>query len=152
MIELLLSIRDALRNAAGLAYIADRDIFITFDVTFLPFDAGFPAIGIKDGNVDFALEEGRAWEKTINIDLIVYQLLMPGDISLLGQAVPRVRGVLEIARDVHSVLFDNRFAIVGLESAVPLNERSVESLEGTDVALLKKRITYQYRQLGENPQ
>ncbi|MBW2599925.1 MAG: hypothetical protein JRD89_12645 [Deltaproteobacteria bacterium] len=151
MKELIQAIQTALRNAAELSYITDANIFITPDENLLPIGAGYPAIGLKDGLINFLIEEGADWESNYAVDIIIYQLLKTGDISVTGQTSPKVYGVLEIADDIHSVLFDNRFSISGMEVALPSGEGSAEWMESSDISIVKKRITYQYKKLEVNP-
>ena len=151
MRELILAIQAALRNAVRLVYIADMDIFVTPDDNLLPIAIGFPAVGLKDGVIDFVFEDGRNQEINYNVDIIIYQLLQPGEISMVGQVTPKVHGVLEIANDIHHVLRDNKLSIAGMEVALPASEGAVEWMEGTDVSVVKKRITYQYKKLEANP-
>ena len=55
MRELIRAIQTALRDAVRLVYIADADIFVTPDDNLLPITTGFPAIGLKDGTIDFII-------------------------------------------------------------------------------------------------
>ena len=151
MKELLTAIKSALQASSDLSYIEDTNIFITADEDLLPIALGFPAIGIKDGDINFAIEEGADWESNYTVDLIIYQLLKSGDVSVMGQADPKVYGVLEIADGVHATLFDNKLSIASMEAALPSNEGPSEWMEGQDLSVVKKRITYQYRKLEVNP-
>lgn len=151
MKELIQAIQTNLRSAGGLSYIADANIFITPDENLLPISAGFPAIGLKDGAINFLIEEGADWESNYAVDIIIYQLLKTGDISIVGQTTPKVYGVLEIADGIHATLFDNKLSIAGMEVALPAGEGSVEWMESNDISIVKKRVTYQYRKLEVNP-
>ena len=151
MKELLTAVKAAMQASSDLNYITDADIFITADENLLPITLGFPAIGIKNGAIDFAIEEGADWESNYTIDLIIYQLLKSGDISIMGQADPKVYGVLEIADGIHATLFDNKLGISGMEVALPSGEGPSEWMEGNDISIIKKRMTYQYRKLEVNP-
>lgn len=151
MKTLILAIQTALRNAAGLSYITDSNIFITADENLLPMTAGFPAIGLKDGPVRILIEDGADWERTLAVDIIIYQLLKSGDISIMGQADPKVYGVLEMSEDVHAVLYDNKLSITAIETALPVNESASTILGADDLVLVARTLTYNYQKLEENP-
>jgi len=151
MKALLTAIQSALKASTDLAYIADANIFITADENLIPITVGFPAIGIKDGAINFLIEEGADWESNYAADLIIYQLLKSGDVSVMGQTDPRVYGVLEIADGIHATLFDNKLSIAGMEVALPSGEGPSEWMESSDISIVKKRITYQYKKLEVNP-
>jgi len=152
MKALLTAIKSALQASSDLNYITDTNIFITADEDLLPITlVEFPAIGIKDGAIDFAVEEGADWESNYTVDLIIYQLLKSGDVSIVGQTSPKVYGVLEIADGIHATLFNNKLGISGMEVALPSGEGPSEWMEGNDISIIKKRVTYQYRKLEVNP-
>ncbi|MBW2599940.1 MAG: hypothetical protein JRC60_07695 [Deltaproteobacteria bacterium] len=151
MKTLIQAIQTALRNAAELSYITDANIFITPDENLLPIEMGFPAIGLKDGLINFLIEEGADWESNYAVDIIIYQLLKSGDVSVMGQTEPKVYGVLEIADDIHKALYDNKLSIAGMEVALPSEEGPLEWMESSDISIVKKRITYQYKKLEVNP-
>jgi len=151
MKALLTAIKTALQGSTDLSYVSDTDIFITADENLIPITVGFPALGLKDGAINFLIEEGADWESNYAVDIIIYQLLETGDISVMGQTDPRVYGVLEIADGIHATLFDNKLSIAGMEVALPSGEGSVEWMESSDISIVKKRITYQYRKLEVNP-
>lgn len=151
MKTLILAIQTALRDAAGLAYIADADIFITPDENLLPVTVGFPAIGLKDGAVNILIEEGADWERTQGVGIIIYQLLKSGDTSIMSQADPKLYGVLEISENIHGVLYDNKLSIAAIEAALPVSESPSEIMGADDLVLVTRTLTYQYRKLEVNP-
>lgn len=151
MKTLILAMQTALRNASNLSYIADSNIFITADENLLPITADFPAIGLKDGSVNILIEDGVAWERTLAVDIIIYQLLKSDDISIVGQADPKIYGVLEISEDIHSVLYDNKFLIPAIEAALPAGESASMILGTDDLVLVARTLTYNYRKLEVNP-
>lgn len=151
MKTLIQAIQTALRNAAGLAYISDADIFITADENLLPVTAGFPAIGLKDGDVNILIEEGPDWERTPKVDIIIYVLLSEGETAVIGQADPLIHGVLDISKDVHSILYDNKLEITAIETALPVAETGSYIVGTDDLVLLARKLTYQYRKLEVNP-
>lgn len=151
MKTLIQAIQTALRGAAGLSYIADADIFITADENLLPITAGFPAIGLKDGQVKILIEDGADWERTLAVDIIIYQLLKTGDTSIVGQADPTIYGVLEISEAVHEILYDNKLSIAAIEAALPVFESASEIMGADDLVLVTRKLTYQYRKLEVNP-
>ena len=151
MKAILSAIQTALQGSSDLSYVSNTNIFITADENLIPVTVGFPAIGIKDGSIGYIFEVGQDWELGYTVDLIIYQLLKTGDISIMGQTDPRVYGVLEIADGIHATLFDNKLSIAGMEIALPQGEGPIEWMEGEDLSLVKKRITYKYQKLEVNP-
>ena len=151
MKDLIQAIQTALRTDASLSYIADANIFITADENLLPMTIGFPAIGLKDGSVRTLIEDGADWERTLSVDIIIYQLLESDDISIVGQANPKIYGVLEISEDVHSVLYDNKFSNAAIEVALPVSESATMILGTDDIVLVTRSLTYNYRIFEVNP-
>jgi len=148
---IIAAIKTALQGAAGLSYVADASIYITPDESLFYMTKAFPQITITDGGVEHVIEEGESWEKNYTISLSVYQLLEDEDYSLMGNAAPLIYGVLDIVADIHSVLFDNKLSLSGIEVAVPSGEAEAVFLEGDDMSVIKKTIDYSYRSLESNP-
>lgn len=146
MKSLLQAIQTALKNSVTLSYVADVDIFVTPDEDLIPVTASFPAIGLKDGAV---VKEPAAFggelSYTMNADVIVYQLLTAGETAIVGQTSPAIKGVLDMAADIDTVLRNNFLSIAGMNEAFCYQEAASETLLGENVNLQKKRLSYTYR-------
>lgn len=148
MKTLILAIQTALRDAAGLAYIADADIFITPDENLLPITAGFPAIGLKDGGITKTIIAAPdKWSVKYNVDVIVYVLLSADETSIIGQIDPLIYGVLDISADIHTVLHENNLSLSGTMMAYCNAESPSEWMGGEDVNIQKKKLTYYYERI-----
>ena len=146
MKDILTGTKTALQSAASLSYINDTDIYITIDEDLIPNDVTFPAIAIKDGTINYLVQDASGnWDPDAYVDVIIYQEIKDGDKSIMSDTgFPRIYGLIEIAKDVHAVLFDNKLSIADVESVVPVGERGTEVVYTKDLALIKKVITYRY--------
>lgn len=153
MKELITEIQDQLQEDTNLSYIADDSIFVSIDENIIPEVVTFPAIGIKDGNIQYNFEEGETWEPNYYVDLIIYTLMTATDLCIMGDGTDTntTYGVLKIADDIHASLIDNFLSITGIELALPISEKASEALIMGDLALQKKVITYRYRKSEATP-
>lgn len=144
MKELITAIETQLQGDANLNYIADADIFITPDEDIIPVTADFPALGLKDGPIRRIVLTNIKWEVHLFLYIIIYQLLTAGETPIIGQASPKIYGVLEIADDIHTSLNENLLLITGMEQAFSTEESESETIGYEDLVLQRKRITYEY--------
>lgn len=151
MKTILNNLKSALQASDTLSYIGNDSIYITPDEALFFLDKTYPQIAITDGPVEHTIEEGESWEKSLEVALMVYQILKPDDQALIGKLSPLVYGVLDIVTDIHSVLFDNKLSISTIESALPISESETQYLDGEDISVLKKTLYYEYVSLEANP-
>ena len=148
MKDLIQAMQTALRDAAGLSYIADANIFITADENLLPITVGFPAIGLKDGGITKSLSAApNVWTVTYSVDVIVYVLLSAGETPVIGQAFPEIYGVLGIVPNIHTVLHENELSLSGIMMAYCNAESPSEWMGAEDINIQKKKLTYCYERL-----
>ena len=148
MNALIKAIQTALKNAAGLSYITDANIFITPDENLLPVSVGFPAIGLKDGGIskEISATDGASllWDVTYTVDVIIYIELSEGETPIIGQTTPKIYGVLDIRDDIHTALHENELSISGVMMAYCANEGASEWMGTEDLNIQRKRLTYTY--------
>jgi len=150
MKTLVQGIQTALKNAATLSYVADADIFVTPDEYLVPIGCTFPAIGIKDGPIikdKEATASGTklAWDVRYNAHIIIYVEMTAGETPVVGQATPTtIKGILDIAGDINTVLHENYLSISGVMDAYCVGETESETIGTEDMPILKKRLTYEY--------
>ena len=84
MRTLITEIQDRLQEDTDLAHITDTNIFISVDPDILPNGVTFPAIGVKDSDIEFLMEEAETWESTYYVDIIIYVALTANDDCILG--------------------------------------------------------------------
>ena len=148
MKTLLTGIQTSLKNAAGLSYVADADIFVTPDENILPMSCGFPAIGLKDGPVarQLSATSGASllWDVRYHVHVITYVDMTAGETPVIGQASPSIKGILEIIDAISAVLHENYQSIAGVIDAYCVEEDESEVVGGKDMIILKKRQTYEY--------
>lgn len=152
MKSLITGIQTSLKNAAGLSYVADADIFITPDENIIPIGCAFPAIGLKDGPIAMSKEATSAgttllWEVLYRINVIIYVDMTAGETPIIGQANPSIKGVLDINDAVRTVLHENYQSITGIIDAYCVEENESETIGGNDMILQKKRMTFEYQAL-----
>ena len=151
MKSILSGVKAALQTADELGYIDENSAYITPNEALFFIDRPFPQLAIADGPTQYIIEDGEEIEKRPSIKVIIYQELKDDDQSIMGNADPVVHGVLDIAGDVHSALFDNRLGVATIETALPEEDSETELLVSEDITLLKKTISYVYTKLEANP-
>jgi len=68
-----------------------------------------------------------------------------GETPVVGQATPTtIKGVLDIANDINTVLHENYLSISGVLDAYCVGETESETIGTDDMPVLKKRLTYEY--------
>jgi hypothetical protein len=149
---LMTAMQTSLKNAAGLSYVADANIFITPDEDIIPQAATFPAIGLKDGTITRTMESSapgatHLWDAKYQVHVIVYVDLTAGETPLIGQANPSIKGILDIAPDVGTVLHENYQSIAGIIDAYCVVESESEMIGNGETIVLKKRLTFEYQAL-----
>lgn len=149
METLMTGMQTSLKNAAGLSYVADADIFVTSDENILPIDCGFPAIGLKDGPVSRQMSAAGPttsllWDVRYRVHVITYVEMSAGETPVIGQTSPSIKGILKIGFDIAGVLHENYQSIAGVLDAYCVEEEESEVVGGKDLIILKKRQTYEY--------
>lgn len=154
MKELLTAIKTHLQNDADLSYIDDTNIIITPDIDMIPITMDFPGLGLKDGPIRRIVHTNIKWEVHLTVFVVIWQLLKNSDISVMGQADPKIYGVLEIAKDIHVSLNEDLLGITGMEMAFP-GELEAESetigYEDSALVLQRKIISYEYQKTQIRP-
>ena len=149
---LLTAIQTDLKNASALSVVADENIFITPDEDIIPMTATFPAIGLKDGRIEMEKEAGAEgttllWNVTYHVHVIIYVDMTAGETPVIGQADPAIKGTCDLNDLVRAVLHEDYQSIAGIIDAYCIAESESEIIGGTDMIVLKKRMTFQYEAL-----
>lgn len=152
MKSLLTAIQTDLRNAATLSAVADANIFITPDEEIIPMAATFPAIGLKDGRIEMQKEAGAAagkllWAVTYHVHVIIYVDMTAGETPVIGQTTPSILGTCDLNDLVRTILHEDYHSIAGIIDAYCIAEGESEIIGGTDMIVLKKRMTFEYQAL-----
>ena len=146
MQELLTAIKTHLRDDANLSYIDDANIIITPDIDMIPITMGFPGLAIKDGPIRRIVHTNIKWEVHLTVLICILQLLKSSDKSVMGQADPKIYGVLEIADALHVSLNEQLLGITGMEMAFPGElETESETIGYEELVLQRKIVTYEYQ-------
>jgi len=149
MKDILTAIKTILQNSSELSYIANNSIYIAPDEDFFESAKTFPQINISDGGTVYTIEEnGGVWEKQCTVKLSVMQLLEVEDISIMGQAAPKIYGILETVNSIHTVLCDNKLSLAEVELALPFSDEKTIYIEN-DIPIVKKAVNYTYRKFGK---
>ena len=145
------AIQTQLQDDSTLSYVNDDDIVIIFDENILPVTISFPCIALKDGPIRRIVEEPENWEVQYTVYIIIYQILTEGETAIVGGTEPTIHGVLDIADDIHASLNDNTLSITGMELAYAGDEWESENIEGEELAIQKKKLSYIYQKLEARP-
>jgi hypothetical protein len=149
MKSLITGIQTSLKNAATLSSIADADIVIVPDEFFLPLTATLPAIGLKDGPISMSKEATStgttlAWEVTYQVHVILYVDIQTGEIPVIGQTSPAIKGTLDYNDLIRTVLHENYQSVSGVLDAYCVAEGEGELMAWNDTLILKKVMTFEY--------
>jgi hypothetical protein len=142
MKNLLIAIRDYLRNDTDLNYVQDRSIFITFDEYWLPDSIAFPAISIKDGSIknDQRLCKNYLQEMFVIIN-VWQQALRDPEQLVIGD-----NSILDMAETVKALLIDRKFSLEGLMNVFITDEGDSENFKEKNGSqyIQKKSIIVKY--------
>ena len=141
MKDLLTSVKAQLKT--DLTYVRDGDIFVTEDENMIPDHVKFPAVGLKDGNIDYEIETSDQETDTLYITIIAYVELRKPEAAIMGDAATGKKGVLDIVVDIKAALNNERFSGV-YESAIPVSSAASGLLVDEKTAIQKKSITMKY--------
>jgi len=144
MKALIEAIKAQLQGDANLSYVANADIFIVPDEDIIPISASFPAIGIKDGPVTRDMDTHDTWNVLQVVSIIIYQELTTGESPIIGQADPKIYGVLEIAAAVYTSLDENNLSISGMYDARCISETESETIGFEELVLQRKKLIFEY--------
>lgn len=117
-------------------------VYITPHENYIPQSAAPPCVGLKDGGIARRELAGGMLEITLEVSLIIYVQLYKDEASIMGDAGRK--GVLEIARDIHAALDENRLGIAGMQSAFSPSEKGSQLFGDDKESLQRKIITYKF--------
>ena len=151
MKALMSAIREALQTE--LDYIRPGDFFIAPHEDFIPRDVKFPAVGIKDGQIIRSEGLDSSMEYTMEVTLIAWVAIHKPEASIMGDGEDEsaVKGVLDVADDIHDCLDENMLGIEGLIEAFSPSEAGSETMGADNQFLQKKKIVYRYLIQGDRP-
>lgn len=144
MKDLLNSIKTQLQT--DLTYVRDSDIYVTEDERLIPEAVKFPAVGLKDGEVLYAIETGDQETDELYVKAIAYVQLQKPGAAIMGDTATGKKGVLEIIADIKASLNDEKFSGT-YESAIPVSEPESEFLADEETAIQMKSIIMRYTKL-----
>lgn len=129
------------RLRAQIAYIRSSDIYITEDIRLIRNSGSYPAIGLKDGGVQFAALAGDQDEDTLQLTAAAYVSLQQQEAMLIGAAGQH--GVLDVAEDIIAALKDYTFA-GSYDTALPLTQGESEILGEDGQAIMMVPVVMQF--------
>ncbi len=141
MKSLLTAIKSQLQS--DLTYVRDADIFITEDERLVPEAVKFPAIGLKDGAVEYTIETQVQETDELFVKLIAYVELRKPEASIMGDSSTGQKGVLDIVADIVASLTHNTLSGQA-DVAEPVSETESELLADEKTAIQMKSITMRY--------
>ena len=129
---------------ADLDYVRDADVFITEDERLIPEAVKFPAVGLKDGIVEYkVLGRDEDQESDLYVKIIAYVQLEKPEAVIMGDTATGKKGVLDIIADcITSLKFNKLSGIVN--RAVPISETESELLADEETAIQMKSVTMRY--------
>jgi len=142
MKALLTAIKTQLKT--DLTYVRDSDIFVTEDERVIPDTVKFPAVGLKDGDIEYGvLGRDEDQQSKAYVKIIAYVELEKPEASVMGDTSTGQKGVLDIIADcITSLKFNKLSGIVN--RAVPVSESESELLADEETAIQMKSVTMLY--------
>ena len=142
MKDLLTAIKSQLQT--DLTYVRNSDIYVTEDERLIPEAVKFPAVGLKDGSVEYtSLGRDEDMQSKLYIKIIAYVQLLKPEVSVMGDSATGKKGVLDIIADcIISLKFNKLSGIVN--RAVPESETESELLADEETAIQMKSVTMLY--------
>jgi len=146
MKDLLTVIKSQLQE--DLTYIRNSDIYVTEDERLIPEAVKFPAVGLKDGTIDYSIETQGANEAgDLAVKIIAYVQLQKPEAAIMGDTATGKKGVLDIIADVKASLRDNKLS--GQANEVWLvSETESELLADEETAIQMKSLIMRYVRYG----
>jgi len=140
---LLTAIKSQLQD--DLTYIRHSDIYVTEDERLIPEAVKFPAVGLKDGRIDYEIL-GRAedLESILYVTIIAYVMLHKAESAIMGDTATGKKGVLDIISDIKTSLRFNLFS-GDFQEADPISETESELLADETTAIQMKSLTMRYK-------
>jgi len=129
---------------ADLTYIRDSDVFITEDERVIPEATKFPAVGLKDGEINYDVEyQGAGESSELLVKHIAYVQLEKPEASVMGDTSTEKKGVLDIVADIKDSLRENKLS--GQADEVWLvSESESELLADEELAIQMKMLILRY--------
>ena len=146
MKDLLTAIKSQLQT--DLTYIRGSDIYVTEDERLIPEAVKFPAVGLKDGAIEYNVETQGANEAgDLAVKIIAYVQLQKPEAAIMGDTATGKKGVLDILADVKTSLRDNKLS--GQADDIWLvSETESELLADEETAIQMKILTVRYVRYG----
>jgi hypothetical protein len=146
MKQLLTAIKTELTN--GLPGIRPGDVFITNSLELIPNDVRPPAVGIRTDRHPQRKASGM-WQVALTVRIAVFALVPKPEASVMGDAATGLKGVLELAAAVHTLLDQNLLGISGMQSAFspaegesePVGDEGNVPAQGHHLSVRKRRMT-----------
>lgn len=143
-----------------LTYLREASIFITPDLLILPQEITFPAVGIKDGQMDFIQQTDiQDDDRDFTVMLAAYTSLTgPTEALLIGKdranTDSRAVGVLQVLEDIITALKDYRdFDQDGMDefaSALPVTSPESALIEtDKNLSLIMRSVIFKYKRFDE---
>jgi len=140
MKSLIIATRTSLR--AGIAYVKDRDVFVTEDLRLVRNMGTYPAIGIKDGGITFGAEAGTQDDESLQLSFSLQVKLEKQEAAIMGDTSTSSVGVLDMAADLIALLRDKPPA--GFDLALPVSIGESEILDTDKLQIVMLPVTMKF--------
>lgn len=136
MLAAIQAVKTAMQASTTLAYVKDKDVYITEDIRLIRSAGEYPAFGIKDGGTVFDFQPGDQEEDTLEVIIACYVQLLRPEQAIIGTPDGKP-GVLKMAEDLVSLLKDNTLGGVvtqllplraGASEILPEQNRAIQML------------------------
>jgi len=139
--DLLLAIKAELQSTV--TAVLARDVYITEDIHLIRNAGGYPALALKDGGTDFALESSINETDTLTVTIAVYVKLLKDEAGIIGDSAANQPGVLDLAGEVIAALRDNTLGGV-VDLALPVSVGESVTLAIDNLAVQMAPVTMRF--------
>lgn len=127
---------------AGLDYVRPGDVYVTEDLGLIRAAGGYPAVGIKDGGTDYAVEAVGQRGEVLTLKVGLYVKLHKPEAALMGDDSASQTGLLDMAADVLAALDATFDGAVDLAEPVSVSESRLMFDESRSLQMLEVTMRY----------
>lgn len=139
MKELLTNAKTKLRT---LAWVKDRDVFVTEDIRMVRNFGDYPAIGLKDGGSVPKVETSDQTEWSLTVTAVCYVKLHKPEAAIMGDASTGEPGLLDMADDVIAALYNTFGGTYDTVTPVSIGESEALLDENQIIQMLPVTLRY----------
>ncbi len=129
-----------LQLQTDLAYVRNRDVYVTEDEILIPNYVKFPAVALKDGTTARKLADKSEIDEDMRVRVSSYSQIFKPQESVMG-----TEGVLQMISDIVDSLDENNLGLAGMYHALAISIEASETFGDEQEMIQKKTVVFQYQ-------